>query len=240
MTKYIDLNGNSNTGDMKSATYDAAAKEEQVLTVSDILDEDNMASDSATKVASQQSVKAYVDNNAGGGAWQLISSATASSSSEVAFTSNIDSTYDVYVFIGVGIAPATDDVGLVMTVSHDGGSTYASTNYDANLHIRDESGVADNTGDTTQWSIAGNNTGQNIGNASGEAVDFEVRLYTPSNAAIHRFMGESTWLGTNTVPHRGESYGCQKTTSAINAVKFTMTSGNIASGTFYMYGIKKS
>jgi len=33
----------------------------------DLLDEDNMASDSATKVPSQQSVKAYVDANSGGG-----------------------------------------------------------------------------------------------------------------------------------------------------------------------------
>ena len=31
-----------------------------------VLDEDNMASDSATKVATQQSIKAYVDSTAGG------------------------------------------------------------------------------------------------------------------------------------------------------------------------------
>lgn len=48
-------------GDMAAATYDPAGKSEQVLTVGDILDEDNMATDSATKVPSQQSVKAYVD-----------------------------------------------------------------------------------------------------------------------------------------------------------------------------------
>ena len=32
-----------------------------------VIDEDNMASNSATKVPTQQSVKAYVDANAGGG-----------------------------------------------------------------------------------------------------------------------------------------------------------------------------
>lgn len=48
-------------GDMAAATYDPAGKSEQLLGISDILDEDNMASDSATKVPSQQSVKAYVD-----------------------------------------------------------------------------------------------------------------------------------------------------------------------------------
>ena len=49
------------TGDMTKAVYDPANKAEQVLTTSDILDEDNFASNSATKVPSQQSVKAYVD-----------------------------------------------------------------------------------------------------------------------------------------------------------------------------------
>jgi hypothetical protein len=36
------------------------------VTITDILDEDNMASDSATALATQQSIKAYVDANAGG------------------------------------------------------------------------------------------------------------------------------------------------------------------------------
>jgi len=46
---------------------------------SDLLDEDNMASNSATKVASQQSIKAYVDANGGGGTTNL--SATANGTS---------------------------------------------------------------------------------------------------------------------------------------------------------------
>ena len=49
-------------GDMSSSIYDPAGKEEQVLTLSDILDEDDMASDSETKTASQQSIKAFVLN----------------------------------------------------------------------------------------------------------------------------------------------------------------------------------
>lgn len=58
--------GSGGTGDMLAATYDAAGKAEQVLTESDILDEDNMAQNSATKVPSQQSTKAYVDTAVGG------------------------------------------------------------------------------------------------------------------------------------------------------------------------------
>jgi len=48
----IEFNGLSGTG---------------TVTVTNILDEDNMASNSATALATQQSIKAYVDANAGGG-----------------------------------------------------------------------------------------------------------------------------------------------------------------------------
>jgi hypothetical protein len=41
------------------------------VTVTDILDEDDMTSDSATALATQQSIKAYVDANAGGGSGGL-------------------------------------------------------------------------------------------------------------------------------------------------------------------------
>ncbi len=49
------------TGDMLAATYDAAGKAEQVLTVGDLLDEDDFTSNDATKAPSQQSTKVYVD-----------------------------------------------------------------------------------------------------------------------------------------------------------------------------------
>lgn len=42
------------------------ARTDGVLTTADLLDEDDMTSDSATKVPTQQSVKAYVDNTAAG------------------------------------------------------------------------------------------------------------------------------------------------------------------------------
>ena len=50
-----------------SADIAALSLNGEVLQVTSILDEDNMASDSATALATQQSIKAYVDANAGGG-----------------------------------------------------------------------------------------------------------------------------------------------------------------------------
>ncbi len=61
--KYVDDSvSQAGGGDMLKATYDPANKGEQVLTTGDVLDEDNLVTDSNTKVPTQQSVKAYVDS----------------------------------------------------------------------------------------------------------------------------------------------------------------------------------
>jgi len=66
------LSGIEASADVTDATnVDAAGavmnSDTTTATMSFVIDEDNMASDSATKVPTQQSVKAYVDANAGGG-----------------------------------------------------------------------------------------------------------------------------------------------------------------------------
>ena len=66
----------------------------------DLLDEDDMASDSATKVPSQQSVKAYVDAQVGG-----ISEATAGTyTPTISSTTNLDSSSvaDVFNYVRIG------------------------------------------------------------------------------------------------------------------------------------------
>ena len=50
----------------------------------------------------------------------FISSATASSSSSVSFTSGIDSTYSEYIFHFVNIRPATDSAFFTFQVSSNG------------------------------------------------------------------------------------------------------------------------
>ena len=58
----IDVNGNVEFNGLSGTG---------AVTVTDILDEDDMASNSATALATQQSIKAYVDANAGGGSGDI-------------------------------------------------------------------------------------------------------------------------------------------------------------------------
>ena len=61
------LSQNNFTNTLKTKLDGIAASANNYAISSDLLDEDDMSSNSATKVPSQQSVKAYVDANAGGG-----------------------------------------------------------------------------------------------------------------------------------------------------------------------------
>ena len=62
-----------------------------------------------------------------GGALNLISTQTASSSATLNFTSSIDSTYKQYVFKFINIHPGTDDTRFVYQASIDGGTNYNTT-----------------------------------------------------------------------------------------------------------------
>ena len=80
-----------------------------------LVDEDNMASDSATKVPSQQSVKAYVDASAGS---SLTVQEEGSSLSTAATTLN---------FVGSGVTASGTGATKTITVSGGGGSSTGNT-----------------------------------------------------------------------------------------------------------------
>jgi len=80
---------------------------------SDLLDEDNMASNSATKAASQQSIKAYVDANAGGGGTAITIQDEGSALSTAASTIN---------FVGAGVTASGTGTTKTITISGSGGS----------------------------------------------------------------------------------------------------------------------
>ena len=67
----------------------------------------------------------------GGGALVLLEEHTASSSASLAFTSWYSASYDEYMIEFVNVIPATNNVGLAVNFSVNGGSSYdTSTIYD--------------------------------------------------------------------------------------------------------------
>jgi hypothetical protein len=172
----------------------------------------------------------------------LISSQTASNSASLSFTSGLDSTYKAYKFVFVDIHPRTDSVQFEFNMSTDSGSNYNVTKTSTFFYVyhseADSSGLDYGTfGDLAQ-STAFQDIAYNAGNGADESISGTLQLFNPSSTTyVKHFISECTyyWAGNGTETGRASGYG--NTTSAVNAVRFQMSSGNF-DGTIYLYGIK--
>ena len=183
------------------------------------------------------------------GKMTLLQTQTASSSASISFTSNIDSTYPIYLFKFINIHPATDGAEFTINFSTDSGSNYnvaKTTTFFVAYNAESES----SSGLTYIDSLdIGQGTGvanifYNVGNENDESASGTLHLFNPSSTTfVKHFM--STFNVYNNSGSNGNSVqvdvaGYGNTTSAIDGVQFAMSSGNIDSGTIKLYGIKGS
>ena len=176
------------------------------------------------------------------GSMVLLSTQTASSSSTISFTSGIESTYKEYIFKFINIHPASASQ-LSFQGSTDGGSNYnttiTTTTFDA-YHNEGDTGTSlrYTTGyDQAQGTSFQTLTDDNFTPADDESGNGTLHLFNPSSTTFVKHF-------TSRLAHIGNGYsldtftaGYFNTTSAINAVQFKMSSGNIDAGTIKMYGI---
>jgi hypothetical protein len=198
----------------------------------------------AIKVANNQSLTAItaLPSAITGGAMTLLETQTASSSSTISFTSNIDSTYKEYVFKFINIHPQTDTANFTVGF-RDGSTAYDATK--TTTYFRAYHSEADSTafGYKTDQDIAQGTGFQNLcysldGDADGNTAGY-LHLYDPSNTTfVKHFMARTSCV--HSAPEAHDSYiaGYCNTTTAIDGVQFKMSTGNIDAGTFKLYGIK--
>ena len=174
-----------------------------------------------------------------------IATQTASSSASLSFTSGIDSTYKEYIFYMVNIHAQTDQVNFQFNMSIDGGSNYnvtkTTTSFRAGNYENDSStafayldsdDLAQSTGfkNLTENTSMGYDNDQNLGGF--------LHLYNPSSSTfVKHFIARTNnahWIDVST---DGYFAGYGNTTSAVDAIQFKMSSGNIDAGTIKMYGV---
>ena len=174
----------------------------------------------------------------------FISSQTASNSASLSFTSGLTSTYKAYKFVFVNIRPATDTATFQFNLSTDSGSNYnvtKTTTQFQSVHYESDSATAlqyrddyDSNQSTSDQIIA-----DNIGNGADESVSGFLDLYNPSSTTyVKHFISRSNKYQSDNASYDTYNAGYGNTTSAINAVRFQFSSGNIADGKIYLYGIK--
>ena len=176
----------------------------------------------------------------------LLSTQTASASANISFTTGIDSTYDEYIFKFINIHPATDNVQFLFNFSTDGGSNYNVTKTSTYFHsYHDEADTATALGYFTSGDLAQSTSYQQIvnqiGNDNDQTVSGTMHLFEPSSTTfVKHFICTSNFYAYNDYTQNAYVAGYGNTTSAINAIDFKVSSGNIDDGIIKMYGVAKS
>ena len=169
-----------------------------------------------------------------------IKSQTASTTTAIDFingTSDVvlDSTYKIYKFFFYNMKPATDDTQFQIRTSTDLGVTWDELIGGNSYPAFEPPGS--NTFTTTSWSN-GSIVGA-VGNAAAEDCNGEVTLFNPSGSV------EFTKLSAYTISGRADGRTSvyinvfrAQAAEDVDAVRFEMGSGDMASGSIVLYGIK--
>tara|TARA_Y100000114_G_C11696628_1_gene296335 strand:+ start:341 stop:964 length:624 start_codon:yes stop_codon:yes gene_type:complete len=179
----------------------------------------------------------------------LIKKLTASSSATLSFVNGassvvLDNTYKEYIFVFNNIHPETNTTKLQINASADSGSNYnvtKTTTYFQAYHTESDSATA--LSYYANRDLAQSTSAQqlkDIGNTDDDSAAGILHLFEPSSTTftkkfISTFVGPTGESTQNL--HNSFVSGYFNTTSAIDAIQFSMSSGNIDAGTITLYGI---
>jgi hypothetical protein len=179
---------------------------------------------------------------AGASGLVCLSVQTASNVASVDFTTLIDSTYDEYEIHFQEVVPAAGNV-FQMLLSPNGGSTYDSSYSNTWTSQNSTTPAPASGGGATQTTIPiTGSTAVSATGASGGATG-KVILVNPAGTVANKSYRWDCAFRADTPSVWGGSIGRGYDgtgVSAINAVRFQFSSGNITSGIFRLYGVRKS
>ena len=184
-----------------------------------------------------------------GGSMNFIKKITASSDSTISFVDGassvvLDNTYKEYLFTFKNWHPSTDDQVSQFNLSVDSGSNYnvtkTSTFFRA-YHFENDSdkGVGYQTGDDLAQSTAAQQLVNSCsGNDNDQSMNGYLHLFNPSDTTfVKHYIACTNYSTCNDTSTCNFISGYANTTSAVDAVQFSMSSGNIDAGDICLYGI---
>ena len=186
------------------------------------------------------------------GAMVHIKTLTASNSANLSFVHGsssvvLDSTYPLYMFKFINIHPASH-TEFAFNTSIDSGSNYnvaKMTTTTSAYH-----GEGDQGGPNYYYIDEDLAQGTGVARISGDiytdndsSMSGEMFLFSPSSTTfVKHFTSDTQRMDHSSTGYSNQwkCAGYTNTTSAVNAIQFSMVTGNIASGTIKLYGIKDS
>ena len=187
-----------------------------------------------------------LDSIASGGMNLITTNTISSGVSSSSFTSNIDSTYDTYLFKFINMHPATDDVFFQVNF-RDGSSAFDATKTTTTFgayHGEGGGGASvfyDTSDDLAQSTNYQNLVVDSIGNGNDESLSGEMYLFSPSSTTfVKHFIARTNIYHDGDYTFDNYIAGYCNVTAAIDGVDFQFNSGNIDSGVIKMYGLSNS
>lgn len=175
----------------------------------------------------------------GGGAWNLIQTQTISGTpSVVDFTTGIDGTYDMYVFVLSNIVVTYDSDTLFLRVS-SGASFKTDATYKYHISMPHSASTAYSALNSSGASLMP--LAYNIGNATGEGASGYVTLHGPANTSLYKMItGVVPCIDFDGLVRKNEVHGAWTGgVTAIDGIRFLLGVSTFASGTISLYGVTK-
>ena len=182
------------------------------------------------------------------GSMTFIKKLTASASATLSFVDGsngvvLDDTYKEYMFTFKNIHPATDNTHLQMNFSTDSGSNYNVAKTSTHFYAQHNESGADSTLSYNTSGDLAQGTGvqficRSMGNGNDECASGIFHLFNPSSSTfVKHFMCRFAKQTANDKAQENYVAGYGNTTSSIDAIQFSMSSGNIDAGDICLYGI---
>ena len=149
--------------------------------------------------------------------------------------SDWDSSYDVYMVKISNFSPVNNDVSAYMRITKSG-TADTTSNYDsAYKYLKSNTSFANNSDNNADKINFGN-----VGTGTSEGVNSTLYLFNFNNASEYSFVTQEDTTLNSSAQNQGKQGGFVHTVaSASDGLFFYMASGDIDSGTFTLYGLKK-
>jgi len=169
--------------------------------------------------------------------FELITSITAANNATIDFT-GLSTTYIAYTLLCVNLIPATDGAELNLQVSDDNGATFKNSGY-AFTNIAQSATTVLSSSSTSATLIPITDSG-GIGNGALESGNANILIYNPGTAAQPYIDFSSVYETTAGATQFTKGMGLYGAAITVNAVRLSMSAGNITSGEFKLYGLRTS
>lgn len=169
----------------------------------------------------------------GSGALTLIASATASASATVDLANNLSSTYDNYLVLVENFVAATATANLELEVGTGSTPTWQTSSYVGAFAVIN--GTSTQTVSSSGTTFIQMNS--NLSSTSTRAGHMIINVNNVNDAANDKTIYfQTNMFANNTVNNMTWGAARWESGTVVTSLRFLMSSGNITSGTFKLYG----